>query len=183
MGKLIFNYVPDSPNKNEKVCYAQIKGNHIYTINKNKEKLRLRDVDDGDDKKKLEPSPNFYINEEAEPIPAIMISSVHEIPKIIKNTNSDCITLIHRENDLIKCCIDLIEQCGYIPKIKFQGNRITDVFAEFNDVKIRIQTQHLIKTELNGLVCVDDENVYNIMNDVSTFNEFKCNHNLDMAHG
>ena len=57
----------------------------------------------------MQPSQNYYVNEEAEPIPAIIISSVNEIPNIVKNTDSKKITLIHRENDLIKCCIELIE--------------------------------------------------------------------------
>ena len=50
-----------------------------------------------------------------------MITSTNDIPNIIKdNTNEDeqNITLIHNENDLVKCCFDLIK-CGYHPKIKF----------------------------------------------------------------
>ena len=31
-------------------------------------------------------------------------------------------------------------------------------------INIKTQTQHLIKTELDGVVCVNDENVYNNMN-------------------
>ena len=165
IGKLIFKFIPESPNKNEKVCYALLKGNHIYTINNNKERLRLKDIDDADEDLIMQPSQNYYVNEEAEPIPAIIISSVNEIPNIVKNTDSKKITLIHRENDLIKCCIELIESSGYLPKIKFQANRLTDIYTEFNDVKIRIQTQHLVKSELDGIVCVDDEDVYNRMNE------------------
>ena len=165
IGKLIFKFIPDSPNKNEKVCYCLLKGNHIYTINNNKEKLRLKEVDDDDEDLLIQPSQNYYVNEEAEPIPAIIISSVDEIPNIVKSNECKNITLIHKENDLIKCCIELIESSKYLPKVKFQGNRLTDIYTEFNDVRIRIQTQHLLKTELDGVVCVDDENVYNNMNE------------------
>jgi hypothetical protein len=143
-----------------------LKGNHIYTINRNKEKLRLKDVDDDDGDLLIKPSENYYVNEESEPVPAILISSVNEIPKIIEdNSECKCLTLIHKDNDLIKCCIELIEASGYLPKIKFQANRLTDIYTEFNDVRVRIQTQHLIKTELDGVVCVDDEDVYNKMNE------------------
>ena len=165
LGKLIFKFVPADLNRNEKVCYALLKGNHIYTINNNKEKLRLKDLDDADEDLITTPSQNYYVNEESEPVPAVLISSVDEIPNIVRDTDSKRITLIHKDDDLIKCCIELIEASGYLPKIKFQANRITDICTEFNDVKVRIQTQHLIKTELDGIVCVDNEDVYNRMNE------------------
>jgi len=120
LGKLIFKYVPGSPNKNEKVCYALLKGNHIYTINNNKEKLRLKDLDDADEDLITTPSQNYYVNEESEPVPAVLISSVDEIPNIVRDTDSKRITLIHKDDDLIKCCIELIETSGYLPKIEFR---------------------------------------------------------------
>jgi hypothetical protein len=125
VGKLIFKFTPECPNKNEKVCYVLLKGNHIYTVNKNKEKLRLKDVDDADEDLLIQPSQNYYINEDSEPVPAILISSVNEIPNIVKHNDNKCLTLIHKENDLIKCCIELVEASGYLPKIKFQANRLT----------------------------------------------------------
>ncbi len=62
-----------------------------------------------------------------------LVSSVNEIPNIVKNNDNKCLTLIHKENDLIKCCIELIESSGYL--VKFQANRLTDIYTEFNDVK------------------------------------------------
>ena len=76
-----------------------------------------------------EPSPNYYINEEAEPIKAKMINIIDDIPSIIMNTINDDdknISLIHDENDLITCCFDLIKSGSY-PKIKLQGNRFTSI--------------------------------------------------------
>ena len=148
-----------------KKCYVQLKGNHIYTLNNNLEKLRLKDVEE-EELCIYEPSPNYYINEKAEPIKAKMISSIDDIPSIIMNNINDDdknLTLIHDENDLIKCCFDLIKS-GYHPKIKFQGNRLTDIYCEFNKIKIKIQTQHLIKSEFDGVVCVNNEEIYNNMN-------------------
>lgn len=55
----------------------------------------------------------------------------------------------------MKCCFDLIKS-GYTPKIKFQGGRFTDIFCEFNKINVRLQTQHLIKGEFDGVVCVND---------------------------
>lgn len=74
-----YKYIPENPNKNEKICYVQMKGNHIYTINNNMDKLKLKDVEDDDDLCIYEPSPNYYINEEAEPIKARMITSITDI--------------------------------------------------------------------------------------------------------
>ena len=53
-----------------------------------------------------------------------MISSVDEIPNIIKHNDSKKLTLIHKDNDLIKCCIELIEASGYLPKIKFYSSTV-----------------------------------------------------------
>jgi hypothetical protein len=177
IGKLIYKYIPDSPNKNEKRCYVQLKGNHIYTMNNNLEKLRLKDVDD-DELCLYTPSSNYYINEDAEPIQAKMITCIDDITNIMKDNTDENITLIHNENNLIKCCFDLI-QSGYHPKIKFLGNRLTDIFCEFNKINIRIQTQHLIKGEFDGVVCVNNEEVYNSMNQaMCNFNKslFKVGH-------
>ena len=99
VGKLIYKYIPDSPNKNEKRCYVQLKGNHIYTMNNNLETLILKDVDD-EQLCLYAPSPNYYINEESGPIKAQMINSIDDICNIVKdNKNEQNITLIHKEND------------------------------------------------------------------------------------
>ena len=125
--------------------------------------LILKDVDD-EQLCLYAPSPNYYINEESEPIKAKMITSIDDIPNIVKdNEDEQTITLIHNENDLIKCCFDLIKS-GYHPKIKFLGNRLTQIYCEFNKVKFIIQTQHLIKSEFDGVVCVNNEDIYNNMN-------------------
>ena len=94
-----------------------------------------------------------------------MISDINEIPNIINNNSEvEKINLIYKDNDLTKCCIDLIE-AGYIPKLKFQGNRITFIYCEFNNIKIKIETQHLLKNDLNGLLCINDETIYNKMSE------------------
>jgi hypothetical protein len=152
-GRLIFKFSPEQANKNEQVCYVMIKGNHIYTLNNDQHSLKFKKVDDEEEELIKTPSTNYYLNEDAEPVNAVMISSVNDIPNVLEDYEEKNITLIHRDNDLTKCCMELI-QSGYIPKIKFQGHRVTDIFCEFNSISIRIQTQHLIKTELDGLVCV-----------------------------
>ena len=165
LGRLIFKYIPDKPNKDEKRCYVQLKGNHIYTMNNNLQTLILKYVDDEPEIIIYAPSPNYYINEDSEPVKAKMITSINDIPNIINNLTEDDkhITLIHNENDLIKCCFDLIKS-GYHPKIKFLGNRLTHIYCEFNEVKFIIQTQHLVKDEFDGVVCVNSEDIYNNMN-------------------
>ena len=65
------------------------------------------DVDDEDGGLLSEPSQNYCVNEESEPVPAIVISSVDEISFNYEN-HSECkhLTLIHKDNYLIKCCIE-----------------------------------------------------------------------------
>ena len=53
-------------------------------------------------------------------MPAVLISSVNEIPNIVRDTHSKRITLIHKDDDLIKCCVELIEASGYLPKLHFR---------------------------------------------------------------
>ena len=55
-----FKYVRESPNKNENVCYPVLKCNHIYTINNNKEKMRIKDLDDTHEDLITTPSHNYY---------------------------------------------------------------------------------------------------------------------------
>ena len=66
------------------------------------------------------PSPNYYINEESEPVKAKMITKIDDICNIIKdNEDEQNTTLIHNENDLIKCCFDLLK-VDIIQKLNFQ---------------------------------------------------------------
>ena len=54
-----------------------------------------------------------------------MISNIDDIIKIInENHTVKELKLIYKDNDLTKCCVDLID-AGYIPSIKFEGCRIT----------------------------------------------------------
>ena len=101
-------------------------------MNQNLEKLRLNDVEDVNLEVK-QPSSNFYINEHQENQNDIykFITNINDIPKIINNLNDeniDKINMIFKDNDLTKCCIELID-ARYIPKIKFQANRITYIFV------------------------------------------------------
>ena len=92
-----------------------------------------------------------------------MITDINEILTIMKEHNdSKTFKLIYKDNDLTKCCCDLIE-AGYIPKLKFEGCRITYIYCEFNNVVVQIETQHLSNKDLNGLLCINDETIYNKM--------------------
>ena len=72
-------------------------------------------------------------------------------------------TLIHKEDNLT----DLLYQffgAGYAPGINFESGRITALKLEINKICFIIQTQQLIKSAIDGVVVVDDENTYNNMN-------------------
>lgn len=95
-----------------------------------------------------------------------MISDINEILKITENiTEENRIILIYKNNDLNNMLVWFNGSWLYSKKIKFQGCRITLVYCEFNNVKIRIETQCLLKSDLNGLLTVDDEIIYNKMNE------------------
>ena len=57
-------------------------------MNNNLETLILKDVDD-EQLCLYAPSPNYYINEESEPIKAKMISSIDDILNIVKNNKDE----------------------------------------------------------------------------------------------
>lgn len=135
-------------------------------MDRNLERLKLKTTNGGLNLKTKQPSTNYYINDkEEENTPARMISEIIEILKIIENiTDEKTKTIsIYKYNNLTKCCTALIE-AGYIPKIKFQGGRITFIHGEFNEAKIRIETQCLLKSDLNGYILFYGEVIFNKMN-------------------
>ncbi len=94
-----------------------------------------------------------------------MIYNIDDIIKLInENDKVKELKLIYKDNDLTKCCVDLID-AGYIPNIKFEGCRITYILCNFNGINVQIETQHLSKSDLNGIFSVNDEIIYKKMND------------------
>ena len=170
LGNLIYQYIPERPNKSEKRCYVQIKNDHVYTINNNIELLKLKNVCESKEDEIIinPPSSNYNTNKKEEIIKAYMIENINDIIKIIKdidnNKNTYTITLIYKDNNLNKCCYDLIK-AGYHPKIKFLGNRLTDIYCIFKNINIKIQTQDLIKDTFYGSICVNSAEIYNKMNE------------------
>ena len=71
--------------------------------------------------------------------------------------------MIHREDNLT----DLLYQfvgAGYSPGVNFESGRINALKLELNKIFCIIQTRQLIKSAIDGVVVVDNEEVYNNMN-------------------
>ena len=144
---------------------------HIYTLNHDIKRIEQKQ-DEEDEKDTYSPKvgDTYYINEEAKPRQAKMISNVDDILDVIRNTPEPedpdeklILNLIHKQDNLT----DLLYQftsAGYSPGINFESGRITALKLELNKVFCIIQTQQLIKSAIDGVVVVDDEQTYNNMN-------------------
>ena len=72
------------------------------------------------------------------------------------------------------CWTKFIE-AGYSPGVNFEAGRITALKLELSNIFCIIETQNLVKSAIDGLVVVQDEQTYNNMNkDVSTLNSKLC---------
>ena len=141
---------------------------HIYTLNHDVK--RLEQKQDEQDTYTPTVGEMYYINEEAKPRPAKMITNIDDILQVIRNMpqpedpkEKQVLTLIHKEDNLT----DLLYQfvgAGYSPGVNFESGRITALKLELNHIFCIIQAQQLVKSAIDGVVVVDTEEVYNNMN-------------------
>ena len=82
----------------------------------------------------------------------------------------DAIYLIHHEDDLDELLFQLIA-AKHEPQITFQAGRVSRITTKFNNQKFIIESQQLVKSEIDGILCCDDEGVYNRCSDAKQ--EFK----------
>ena len=54
-------------------------------------------------------------------------------------------------------------EAGYSPGVNFEAGRVTALKLEFNHIFCVIETQQLIKSAIDGVVVVEDEQTYNNM--------------------
>ena len=99
--KPIFKYDPDVINRHNKVMYCMVKGDHVYTLNKNIQSLQHKSDEEG---MILKASENYFIKEDSV-IPTFkMIDGVNDIIRVIKEVDDPEdnieIKLIHKHNTL-----------------------------------------------------------------------------------
>ena len=113
---------------------------------------------------------DYMIKEDAEAREAKMIDTIDDILAIAKTTEAPkekselkIVTLVHRQDNLTALLYDLLD-AGYNPGINFEAGRLTAIKVSLNGILYMIQTQQLIKSAIDGVVAVDDEETYNMMN-------------------
>ena len=146
---------------------------HIYTLNHNVKRLEQKLDADCEEIKPLTVGNDYMIKEDAEAREVKMIDTIDDILTVAKT--DDClrqpseknelkvVSLVHRKDDLTTLLYDLLD-AGYNPGINFEAGRLTAIKVSLNGILFMIQTQQLIKSAIDGVVVVDDEETYNAMN-------------------
>ena len=82
------------------------------------------------------------------------------------------INAIHRGDNLEHLLWNLVIDKEYIPTVEFNAGNINSIGLSFNkDIKVYIKQQQLVKSEIDGIVKVDNVTTYNNLSE--TFNDFK----------
>ena len=153
--ELINYYTPPTINTRCGYFYASIYSNHLYSLNKNTLSLAKKTMIETNDKNmnNLKVSSNFkYIDERK--IEYIMIQNIDDIVNLCKVENeNDAIQCILANDDLNKLYFDARE-CGYIPKLYCNGNNISGVSFNLNNVCINVSKQNILGEGLDGEVIV-----------------------------
>ena len=112
-----------------------VKDNHVYTLNNDIKTLEQKQ--DFEPEVLVRASPNFYTFEKADHIPCMMISSIDDILKIVKQLGepdeNTLINLIHANEDLVELWYEL-KEAGYEPAVKYECGRLTKLILKFNKI-------------------------------------------------
>jgi hypothetical protein len=171
--KLLFKYDPPNRNHHNKAMYCMAADGHIYTLNHCQSRIEQKqDKEDDELEINLAVGENFVIREEAEATPAKMITDVNDLLRVVREQGEGgdgkkFLKLVHREDNLTDLLYQLLD-AGYSPGVNFEAGRITGLKLELNKVFVIIETQQLIKSAIDGVVAVEDEETYNNMNQAMT---------------
>jgi len=143
---------------------------HIYTLNHNVKRLEQKQDAECEEIKPLTVGNDYMIKEDAEVREVKMIDTIDDILTVAKTVEQPTekaelkvVSLVHRKDDLTTLLYDLLD-AGYNPGINFEAGRLTAIKVSLNGILFMIQTQQLIKSAIDGVVVVDDEETYNAMN-------------------
>jgi hypothetical protein len=170
----IFKYDPPVRNHHNKAMYCMMADDHIYTLNHNVKRLEQKQDADCEEIKPLTVGNDYMIKEDAEAREAKMIDTIDDILMVAKTieppkekSELKIVSLVHRQDNLTTLLYDLLD-AGYNPGINFEAGRLTAIKVSLNGILFMIQTQQLIKSAIDGVVVVDDEETYNAMNKAMT---------------
>ena len=178
--KCIFKYDPEKRDHHNKVLYCMMVDNHIYTINQNAISLQHVSEEGGLTENIIFASSDYKVKER-EAKPNFMIDTINDIfkPRLDEEgEEAKTVFLIHKSNNLIGLLYDLLE-VGYKPGIGLIRGNIASLKLEFDGVLYIIKTQQISPATMDGFICVDQEIIYNKMNNamISTQNRiFKYDH-------
>ena len=166
--KVVHKYDPPSRNHHNKAMVCLVTDGHDYTLNHMRSRLEQFEDDEAEQVHRVEVGENYLVREDAEAKPARMIDNIDDILRILKEKSDDSfVKLIHREDNLTDLLYQLTD-AGYNPGINFEAGRITALKLEFNKRFFIIEAQQLIKSAIDGVVVVDDEETYNNMSQAMT---------------
>ena len=169
--KLKHYYDPPKENHHNYAFYAMYDDDHVYTLNHNLNKLNQHLDSDEDNKSYIVSCSNdYYINEDRTASKYKMIESIDDIVKIAKEVsanqenseNKETTYMIHKHDDLEYLLWQFCD-AGYTPQIKFMTGQITHLVIELNGFIFSIKCQQLNHEEIDGMVDIQKEDVYNRM--------------------
>ena len=165
--KKVFAYDPPVPNFNNKPMHCLIDGDHVYTLNHDIRSLEHKNMTNDDEKEELKlPVGSDYRLMKREPVQHRMISHVDDILRVLRELDDkeeetkEATFLIHQHDDLSELLWQLHER-GHKPTVRYEAGNITSITMYFNNRMIRVKTQQLVKSEIDGLVHITDVNTYN----------------------
>ena len=168
MEELIFEYdPPEGRDHNLRCFYALVKGDHIYTINRNLQQMKANMGIRKEQEIRLRASTDYYLDKRDEHVECHMIYSINDL---LKYTEKNEYTMVYSKNNLAELFYQS-KMAGYEPTIKFSGATISELNFCFRvkmgkkkqEIKYKVKTQNLIPCSTDGWGQVEREEVYNNM--------------------
>ena len=163
-----------------------IDGDHVYSLNHDIRSLEHKNLTNDDEEEELKlPVSSDYRVKKREPTKHRMITHVDDILGILRELDDKeedgektAIFLIHQHDDLNELLWQLHDR-GHKPTVSYEAGNITSLTMYFNNRMVRVKTQQLVKSEIDGLVHITDVNTYNRCDDaMAHFNNqvFRMDH-------
>ena len=162
----IYAYDPYVPNFNNKPMHVMIDQDHVYTLNFELTTLEHKNMSNGDERETI----NIYTNNmykvlERTPSTHYMISHVDDILEVMRGLDpnspeDEAIHLIHRDDHLEELLWQLHE-AKHVPQIRFQCGKISGITMRLNKRTVKIKSQQLVASDIDGCVYVEDVKCYN----------------------
>ena len=150
---------------------------HVYTLNHRLKQLSRTLEDNDKDDFVVYTSNEYYIDENRTPAKHFMIDSIDDILNVInvikevateeeepqeedEDEKKETTYLVHKYDDLEELLWQL-HDARYTPGIVFQAGKITSIQIEVDGMHFTIRSQQLNKEEIDGMIEVSQDLVYN----------------------